>query len=51
MMRYLERVAEVTPPFRVAVEVRNRSWMEPGNRVVPGFAERGEYGVRRGGRT
>lgn len=28
MMRYLERVAEVTPPFRVAVEVRNRSWME-----------------------
>ena len=32
MMRYLERVAEVTPPFRVAVEVRNRSWMEPGNR-------------------
>lgn len=32
MMRYLERVAEVTPPFRVAVEVRNRTWMEPGNR-------------------
>lgn len=32
MMRYLERVAEVTPPFRAAVEVRNRSWMEPGNR-------------------
>jgi uncharacterized protein YecE (DUF72 family) len=32
MMRYLERVAEVTPPFRTAVEVRNRSWMEKGNR-------------------
>ncbi len=32
MMRYLERVAEVTPPFRTAIEVRNRSWMEPGNR-------------------
>ena len=32
MMRYLERVAEVTPPFRAAVEVRNRSWMEPENR-------------------
>lgn len=32
MLRYLERVAEVTAPFRVAVEVRNRSWMEAGNR-------------------
>ena len=32
MMHYLERVAEVTPPFRTAIEVRNRSWMEPGNR-------------------
>ncbi len=32
MMRYLERVAEVTPPFRTAVEVRNSSWLQPENR-------------------
>ena len=32
MMRYLERVAEVTPPFRTAIEVRNSSWLQPGNR-------------------
>ena len=32
MIRYLERVAEVTPPFRTAIEVRHRSWMEPGSR-------------------
>ena len=32
MMRYLERIAEVVPPFRPAVEVRNRSWMEKGSR-------------------
>lgn len=31
-MRYLERVAEVAAPYRVAVEVRNRSWMAEGNR-------------------
>lgn len=31
-MRYLERVSDVARPFRIAVEVRNRSWMEPANR-------------------
>jgi uncharacterized protein YecE (DUF72 family) len=31
-LRYVRRVAEVTPPFRAAFEVRHRSWLEPGVR-------------------
>ena len=32
MIRYMRRVAEVASDFRIAVEIRNSSWLADGNR-------------------